>query len=64
MKFLQEINVGICGSEIVGLVPLKSMLSAADYYIKKENLFILDEKQKVRLVLWFSLLILNCPQYL
>ena len=46
----QEMNVGICGSEIVGLVPLKSMLSAADYYIKKENLFILDEKHKVRLV--------------
>jgi glutamate formiminotransferase/formiminotetrahydrofolate cyclodeaminase len=27
------------------------MLLAADYYIKKENLFILDEKQKIRLVI-------------
>lgn len=42
--------MGVCGSEIVGLVPLKSMLMAADYYIEKEKLFILDEKQKVRLV--------------
>jgi glutamate formiminotransferase/formiminotetrahydrofolate cyclodeaminase len=43
------LNVGIAGSEIVGLVPLEPILMAADYYIEKEGLFILDEDQKVRL---------------
>jgi glutamate formiminotransferase/formiminotetrahydrofolate cyclodeaminase len=44
-----ELNVGVAGSQIVGLVPLEAILMAADYYIQKENLFILDEDQKVRL---------------
>jgi glutamate formiminotransferase/formiminotetrahydrofolate cyclodeaminase len=44
------LNVGVAGSEIVGLVPLESILMAAEYYIEKEGLFILDEDQKVRLV--------------
>ena len=44
------IKVGVAGSEIVGLVPLEPMLKAAEYYIEKENLFILDEKQKIQLV--------------
>jgi glutamate formiminotransferase/formiminotetrahydrofolate cyclodeaminase len=43
------LNVGVAGSEVVGLVPLASILMAADYYMEKENLFILDEDQKVRL---------------
>ena len=43
------LNVGVAGSEIVGLVPLESLLMAADYYIEKENLFIFEEDQKVRL---------------
>ena len=37
------------GSEVVGLLPLKALLMVADYYITKENLFILHERQKVRL---------------
>ena len=41
--------MGVVGSEIVGLVPLKAVLMAADYYIAAENLFILHEHQKVRL---------------
>lgn len=45
-----EMNLGLAGSEIVGLVPLEAMLMAADYYIKKENLFIIDESQKINLV--------------
>lgn len=45
-----EIGVGVCGSEVVGLIPLSAMLMAADYYIKKENLMILNEDQKIRLV--------------
>jgi glutamate formiminotransferase / formiminotetrahydrofolate cyclodeaminase len=44
-----ELGVGVAGSEIVGLVPLEAILMAADYYIEKEGLFILDEPQKVRL---------------
>jgi hypothetical protein len=40
------LNVGVAGSEVVGLVPLASLLMAADYYKDKENLFILDEDQK------------------
>lgn len=48
-KEAAELNVGVAGSEVVGLVPLESILMAADYYMEKENLFILDEDQKVRL---------------
>lgn len=50
-KDAREMNLAVCGSELVGLIPLDAMLSAAEYYIKKENLFILDEKQKIRLVI-------------
>jgi glutamate formiminotransferase/formiminotetrahydrofolate cyclodeaminase len=46
----KALNIAVAGSELVGLIPLEAMLMAADYYIKKENLFILDEQQKVRLV--------------
>lgn len=46
----EKLNVGVAGSEIVGLVPLESLLMAAEFYIRKENLFILDEDQKIRLV--------------
>jgi glutamate formiminotransferase / formiminotetrahydrofolate cyclodeaminase len=45
----RALNVAVAGSEIVGLVPLEAILMAADYYIEKENLFIIDERQKVRL---------------
>ena len=50
-KDAKEINVAVCGSELVGLIPLEAMLMAAEYYIEKENLFLLDEKQKIRLVI-------------
>jgi glutamate formiminotransferase/formiminotetrahydrofolate cyclodeaminase len=45
----EKLNVGIAGSELVGLIPLKALLEASDYYIQKENLFIIDESQKIRL---------------
>ncbi len=51
VKDAKELNLAACGSELVGLIPLEAMLMAADYYMKKENLFILDEKQKIRLVI-------------
>lgn len=43
------LKIGVTGSEIVGVVPLDAILQAADYYIEKEGLFVLDEDQKVRL---------------
>jgi glutamate formiminotransferase/formiminotetrahydrofolate cyclodeaminase len=46
-----DLNVGVCGSELVGLIPIEAMLMAADYYIEKENLFLIDEKQKINLVI-------------
>jgi glutamate formiminotransferase / formiminotetrahydrofolate cyclodeaminase len=50
-KKAAELNVAVAGSEIVGIVPLESLLIAADYYIEKEGLFIYQEEQKVRLAI-------------
>ncbi len=49
VKDAMEMNLAAAGSELVGLIPLEAMLMAAEYYIKKEKLFIIDEKQKIRL---------------
>lgn len=48
-KEAAALKVGVAGSEIVGLVPLDALLMAADYYIARENLFVYEEDQKVRL---------------
>ena len=53
-KDATEIKVALCGSQIVGLLPLESILNAAEYYIKKEGLLILEENQKVKLVIFFT----------
>ncbi len=50
-KEAEELKVGIAGSELVGLIPLEAMLAAADYYIHKEQLFIFEESQKIKLVI-------------
>jgi glutamate formiminotransferase/formiminotetrahydrofolate cyclodeaminase len=50
-KEAAALNLAVAGSEIVGVVPLESMLMAADYYIEKENLFIYQEEQKIRLAI-------------
>ncbi|MAT38201.1 MAG: glutamate formimidoyltransferase [Ectothiorhodospiraceae bacterium] len=50
-KDAQELNLAVAGSELVGLIPLEAMLMAADYYIEKENLFLLDERQKITLAI-------------
>jgi len=47
----RALNVGMAGSEIVGLVPLESLIAVADYYIAQENLFIINEEQKIKLVI-------------
>ncbi len=46
-----QLNIATAGTELVGLVPLEAMLMAADYYMNKENLFLLDEDQKIKLVI-------------
>ncbi|NXU07328.1 FTCD cyclodeaminase, partial [Buphagus erythrorhynchus] len=46
----QELNLPVVGSQLVGLIPKKAMLDAAEFYIKKEKLFLLEEEQKIRLV--------------
>jgi glutamate formiminotransferase/formiminotetrahydrofolate cyclodeaminase len=46
----KALNLAVAGSELVGLIPLQAMLAAAEHYIAKENLFLLDERQKIRLV--------------
>jgi glutamate formiminotransferase / formiminotetrahydrofolate cyclodeaminase len=46
----RALNVAVAGSEIVGLVPKQAILMAAEYYMAQENLFLVDEDQKVRLV--------------
>ncbi len=43
-------KLAVAGSELVGLIPLEAILMAADHYIEKEQLFILEQSQKVRLV--------------
>jgi len=46
----EKLQVGVAGSEIVGLLPLEAMLMAAEHYIAKEKLFLYEEDQKIRLV--------------
>ncbi|XP_043549359.1 formimidoyltransferase-cyclodeaminase isoform X3 [Chiloscyllium plagiosum] len=48
-KDAKDLDLPVVGSQIVGLVPLKSIMAAAEFYMKKENLFILEEEHKVRL---------------
>jgi glutamate formiminotransferase/formiminotetrahydrofolate cyclodeaminase len=45
-----SINIGVAGSELVGLIPLDAILQTASYYIEKENLMLVDEAQKIKLV--------------
>jgi glutamate formiminotransferase/formiminotetrahydrofolate cyclodeaminase len=45
----RALGVGVAGSELVGLIPLEAVLLAAEHYIEKEGLFVVDERQKVRL---------------
>jgi glutamate formiminotransferase/formiminotetrahydrofolate cyclodeaminase len=47
----RKMHLAVAGSELIGLIPLEAMLMAADYYIEKENLFLVDEVQKIRLVI-------------
>jgi len=44
-------SLPVTGSEIVGLVPLRALLAAAQFYIEKEQLFVLGEDQQVQLAI-------------
>ena len=46
----KALGLAVAGSELVGLIPLQAVLAAAEHYVAKENLFILDERQRIRLV--------------
>uniref|UniRef100_A0A2R5LEJ1 Formimidoyltransferase-cyclodeaminase n=1 Tax=Ornithodoros turicata TaxID=34597 RepID=A0A2R5LEJ1_9ACAR len=50
-KLSRELKLAVTGSQIVGLVPLKALLLAAEFYMQKENLFVLEEDQKVHLAI-------------
>ena len=45
----RALKLAVAGSEIVGLMPRRALLMAADHYIAKEDLFVLDERQKIAL---------------
>ncbi|KAH9370357.1 hypothetical protein HPB48_006725 [Haemaphysalis longicornis] len=49
LRIANSLKLPVTGSEIVGVVPLKAILEAAEFYIKRDNLFVLEEDQKVRL---------------
>ncbi|XP_012508162.1 PREDICTED: formimidoyltransferase-cyclodeaminase isoform X2 [Propithecus coquereli] len=46
----QELSLPVVGSQLVGLVPLKALLDAAAFYCDRENLFVLEEEHRLRLV--------------
>ena len=43
----RAMNLAVVGSELVGLVPLECLLDVAKYYMDKEGLFLVDERQRV-----------------
>lgn len=51
-KAAQERGLRVTGSELVGLIPLKAMLDAADYFlIKQERSLGCSEKEKVKIAI-------------
>ena len=55
LSFTQELNLAVCGSQVVGLVPQDAIENSATYYMEKDNLFLLEEDQKIRLVMEYFL---------
>ncbi|XP_077555525.1 formimidoyltransferase-cyclodeaminase-like isoform X2 [Haemaphysalis longicornis] len=51
LRIANSLKLPVTGSEIVGVVPLKAILEAAEFYMKRDNLFVLEEDQKVRLAI-------------
>ena len=51
MKDARALRLPVTGSEVVGLVPLKAMIDAAEFYMEREDLYVLEEDQKVHLAI-------------
>lgn len=45
----RDLKLAVAGSQIVGLVPRDALLRAADFYVEKEDLFLVEERQRVQL---------------
>jgi glutamate formiminotransferase/formiminotetrahydrofolate cyclodeaminase len=46
----QSRGIRVTGSEIVGLIPLKALIDAADYFLKKQERSLgIDEKEKIKI---------------
>lgn len=50
-KDAKQLKLPLIGSQIVGMIPISALIDAANYFIKKESLFILDEDQMIKLVI-------------
>lgn len=46
-----NLKLPVTGSEVVGMIPLKALLDAAEFYMARESLFVLDEDQKIHLAI-------------
>uniref|UniRef100_A0A8D3CI86 Formimidoyltransferase-cyclodeaminase n=1 Tax=Scophthalmus maximus TaxID=52904 RepID=A0A8D3CI86_SCOMX len=46
-----DAELPVVGSQIVGLLPLKTLLDSAHFFIQRDGLFVLEEEHKVRLVI-------------
>jgi glutamate formiminotransferase/formiminotetrahydrofolate cyclodeaminase len=51
LKDAKGLRIAVIGSQLEGMVPLSAIISAADYFIHKDDLFIIDEEQKIRLAI-------------
>ncbi len=45
----RKLGVAVAGSELVGLIPREALLLAAEHYVEREGLFVVDERQRMRL---------------
>ena len=51
-KSATERGLRVTGSELVGLIPLKAMLDAADYFLEKQNRSLgISEKEKIKIAI-------------
>jgi len=49
-KAAEKRGMRVTGSELIGLIPLKAMLDAADYYLKKQNRSLgISESEKIKI---------------
>lgn len=44
-----ECGAGVCGCELIGLVPKRALLMAAEYYAQRDKLLVVEESQQIKL---------------